>query len=179
MTTPALTPLVCLKCQTPMPAKPDEVAWVCSACGQGHLLDEDLPKGLAPLEIQYAANIPANILGRPFWVAEGRATLHRETYSGNAEREAAQFWSEPHAFFVPAFSCPLDQMISVGVQMLRQPPMTQPGRPTAFAPVTLALDDVRPMAEFIIMGLEAERSDKLKELTFELELPLPALWILP
>jgi len=97
-----LVPLRCLRCDTPVPAEPDEVAWLCAQCGQGLLLDE--AKGLAALEIQTAAGIPPGALGRPFWVASGQVRLQRETHEGFIGRrtgQAERFWAEPRRFFVP------------------------------------------------------------------------------
>ena len=33
-----LVPLLCVRCQAPVPARPGEVAWVCEQCGQGLVL---------------------------------------------------------------------------------------------------------------------------------------------
>jgi hypothetical protein len=38
---------------------------------------------------------------------------------------------------------------------------------------------VHAAAEFIIMAVEAERKDDLKEIRFDLEIDTPILWILP
>ncbi len=173
-----LIPLVCTKCQTRVPAQPGEVAWVCSQCGQGLMLD--LSKGLAPLEVNYAAGIASNTQGKPFWVTEGRvAFTRRQTYSGNEDREANIFWGQARRFFVPAFTSPLENFLDLGSKLLIQPPSVQPGPPVRFEPVTLALEDVKPLAEFIVMALEAGRKDKLREIQFTLELTSPVLWILP
>ena len=48
MSAPALVPLMCIQCQSPIPAKPDEVAWVCATCGRGQILEDEA--GLQPLE---------------------------------------------------------------------------------------------------------------------------------
>ncbi|MBN1953898.1 MAG: hypothetical protein JW900_02500 [Anaerolineae bacterium] len=179
MTAPVqLIPLRCLRCETPLPAQPDEVAWVCQQCGQGLLLDEEA--GLVPLAVHFAANVPGTA-GRPFWVAKGQVGLQRQTYHGSsrAKQEAAAMWDRRQRFFVPAFSCPLDVLVDVGARMLLNPPDLQPGEPVPFAPVTLSPLDVRPVAEFIVMAVEAERKDKLKALHFVVEMEQPELWILP
>ena len=100
-----LVPLVCLRCSTPIPAGIDEVAWVCSQCGQGLILDET--NALQPLEVHYAAGIPQNTPGKPYWMAEGQVNaLQRETYDSGRKggQEAEQYWSQPRRFFVPAFA---------------------------------------------------------------------------
>lgn len=173
-----LVPLVCSRCQTPVPAKPDEMAWVCSQCGQGLLLSEE--KGTIPLAINFSAGIPAGKPGTPFWVAAGQVAMQRRIFGGGDQtRDAQQFWSAPRRFFVPAYTLPLDQLIDLGSRLLQQPPALQAGNPAAFLPVTLHPEDARPMAEFIVIGIEANRKDKIKEVQFNLNLSTPELWILP
>jgi hypothetical protein len=176
---PALIPLQCLKCQSPLPANVDEVAWVCATCGQAALLDESQPAGLAPLTIHYQTGIPSGRAGRPFWVAQGTVSVQRQTYRGNENRQAQEFWQKAHTFFVPAFACSLDELVSLGMQLLRQPVAMTQGQPAPFLPVKLSSGDVYPMAEFIIMGIEAERRDMVKSVEAQLNLAPPVLWILP
>jgi hypothetical protein len=173
-----LIPLVCTRCQTPIPAEPDEVAWVCAQCGQGLLLDEE--KGAAPIAVNYAAGIPANQKGWPFWVANGQVTIaQRRIYgSGDQGRQAAEFWQPAHRFFIPAFNSPLDQLIAWGASLLQRPPALQPGPPAGFAPVILHLEDIQPVAEFIVLGIEADRKDKIRGVDFTLQLSAPELWVL-
>jgi hypothetical protein len=171
-----LIPLVCFKCDTPVPAQPDEVAWVCSRCGQGLLLDES--KGVAPLEVNYSAGLPANAKGKPFWVVEGIVDVQRQTYSGNKSDEALRFWSQPRRFFVPAYTCSLETLVDLGPRLLLNPPALQTGPTAAFEPVTLAPGDIQSMAEFIIMAIEAGRSDMLKQVGVNVKLSTPALWVL-
>lgn len=179
MSMPSLLPLQCLKCQTPLPANVDEIAWVCPACGQAALLDETQPTGLSPLELHYNASLRTGQTGRPFWVAQGQVSVSRQTYRGNANDQAREFWSKPHTFFVPAFACSLDELVSLGMKLLRQPVAMLQGQPTPLMPITLSVEDIRPMAEFIIMGIEAERGDMVKTVQIQLQLTTPVLWILP
>lgn len=172
-----LIPLVCIQCSTPVPAQPDEVAWVCSQCGQGLALDYE--KGLKSLEINYASGIPANAKGHPFWVADGQVALQRTTYSGNRDQEAQRFWSQPRRFIVPAYNCPIETVIQQGIRFLAQPPDLQAGPAQAFEPVTLSGEDMKALAEFVVMAIEAGRKDKLKELHFDLTMGPPSLWVLP
>jgi hypothetical protein len=174
-----LVPLVCTRCNTPVPASPEEVAWVCAQCGQGLLLDDQ--KGLVPLEVYYSAQIAPNTRGKPYWVAKGDVTVQRKTYdsSQRGDQEAQQFWSQPRLFVIPAYDCSLEIFTQVGVDRLRENPALQSGSPAAFESVTLHLDDVKAAAEFIVVAVEAGRADKMKEVSFSLDLSTPALWILP
>jgi hypothetical protein len=174
-----LIPLVCLRCSTPVPAETDEIAWVCAQCGQGLCLDEQ--QGLVPLEVNYAAGIPPNATGKPFWVAEGTVTLQRQSFgsSGKQAGEAQAFWSQPRCFFIPAFNSSLEDLLAQGTRLLLQPPDLQSGQAARFEPVTLHPLDVNAAAEFLVMAIEAGRPDKLKEIDFNLQLSPPVLWILP
>jgi hypothetical protein len=64
-----LVPLQCLRCSTPIPAQPDEAAWVCQSCGQGQLLDER--QGLLTLDVHCSTAVPPGGRGRPFWIVMG------------------------------------------------------------------------------------------------------------
>jgi hypothetical protein len=174
-----LVPLVCVRCSTPVPAELDEVAWVCAQCGQGLLLEET---GLQALEVHYMAGIPANSKGKPYWVTQGQvSSLQREKYGsgGKEAQEAEAFWGQPRRFFVPAYSATLENLLAQATQLLLQPPALQEGPASPFEAVTLAVEDVRPAAEFIVMAIEAGRKDKLKKMNFSLQLSSPVLWILP
>jgi len=175
-----LIPLVCLKCGTSVPAEIDEVAWVCGQCGQGLVLDEEA--GLAPLEVHYSAGIAPNARGKPYWVAEGRVTIQQRWTYGSAGRQAdesTRFWAQSHRFFVPAYACTLEALLSTGMDLLLQPPDLQPGPAARFEPAILPAEHVHATAEFIVMAVEAGRKDKLKSVDFALQLTTPGLWILP
>lgn len=179
MSMPSLLPLQCFKCQSPIAAQIDEVAWVCATCGQAILLDERMPNIVVPLELHYHAQIASGQAGRPFWVVQGTVSVQRTMYRGNETRQAQEFWSQPHTFFVPAFTCSLDELVSLGMKLLRQPvPLTE-GKPTPLRPVTLSRVDVHPMMEFIVMGIEAERKDMIKSVQIQLSHSQPVLWVLP
>jgi hypothetical protein len=174
-----LKPLLCANCNTNLPAYPDEIAWRCPTCGLGWQLSESAPTGLEMLTINFDARCNPQVHGRPYWVATGTVTVQRETFSGNEGRKSQEFWSQPRLFFVPAFTCPLDTLIEQGRDLLLRPPALQPGDPAPFTAVTLAPQDVRALAEFVVMSLEAERSDKLETVNFNLQLSQPELWVLP
>jgi len=172
----ALIPMQCVRCQQAIPAQPDEVVWVCSNCGQGQVLSDE--KGLLPQTVHYAAGIPANMAGKPVWVAAGQVKPHRETYSGNNENDMLQFWAQPRWFYIPAYNLTLEQLATTGITLLKQPIALQEVQTRSpFLPITVHPEDIRPLAEFILLSVEAERKDQLRSLTYELQLGPPDLWI--
>jgi hypothetical protein len=172
-----LLPLICIKCETPIPAYPDEVAWACSRCGQGMILDEN--QGLLPIEIKAHAYITPGSTGKPYWVVDGKVSVLRKTYGSNRDEEAAAFWQPKRRFMVPAFTCSLDTLLAEGPKLLLQPLELQEGKPAAFEPVTLPARDIHPLVELIVIAIEAARKDRLKEVQLKVDLSLPALWVMP
>lgn len=174
----ALLPLLCVRCQNPVPANPGEVAWACTQCRQGLVLDES--RGLQPLEIFYHAGIQPPQSGQPYWVASGKVSLNRQVFGGGSQAgEAERFWSVEHIFFIPAFSCSAQQLANVGAKMLLQPPLLKAGSPAPFTPVTLSSADLPAVAQYLVMTIEAGRKDRLKSLSVSIKLGEPSLWILP
>ena len=173
-----LVALKCLRCETPIPAAPDEIAWVCERCGQGWMLDE--VSGVASQAFHFAAGIQPGKRGSPFWVAGGSLRLNRQTYASFSKKdnEAAEFWAVPRRFFIPAFACDLETTLNLGTALLRNPPHLAEGGPAPFLPVTISPRDIYPLAEFIVIAIEAERKDSIKQLDFSLELRAAELWVL-
>ena len=189
-----LIPLMCVKCQAPIAAKAEEVAWVCQQCGQGLILDS-APAGKSAAcaqDVFFSAAIPPGKSGRPFWVSSGRVTItRRETYKGNESRSAQEFWSAARLFYIPGWDAALEDIVSNGVQLLKTPRNSnsernsnsdfamQSGSPAPFLPVVTLPVDMKALAEFMVVSIEAGRNDALKHIEFDLELASPQLWVLP
>lgn len=175
--TVALVPLVCIKCSTPIPADPGEVAWVCKTCGQGNYLYET--KELHALDVFYSHTLAPNAVGKPYWVAEGQVSVQRETYGSSKNSESDRYWSQPHRFFIPAHRSPLENLLTQAVALLANPPQLQPGPPASFQPVVLEQSEFLPALEFLVVAVEAGRPDRLKKIDLQVKHDLPVLWILP
>ncbi len=173
-----LEPLVCPNCKASLPSYPDEVAWRCEGCGQAWYL-EDRHDRLESAALYFSDRLDPRVHGRPFWVATGQVTFQRETFSGDQSRQAQEFWGQPRRFFLPAFTCSLDTMLTLGRDLLTRPPELRPGPPAPFTTVTIMPRDLRALAEFIVVSFEAERKDQLSRLEVSVQLQLPELWVLP
>lgn len=172
-----LVALECLRCGTPVPAEADEVAWICSNCGQGLLLDE--AAGLKPLTVHFAAGERRQaVRWRPFWVAVGRVGMSgRESYGRDAPPDP--LWAAPARFIVPAFAVPLERAVSWGTEALRRPPELVDGESQPFEPATVPPEAVGPLARFVVLSVEAAQRDKLERIAFTVDLDEPELWCLP
>jgi hypothetical protein len=173
-----LLPMYCTRCQAPVPAKVDELVWVCQQCGQGLILSDE--KGVAPLDIHYANTIKPGGMGAPFWVTSGRVNLRRQVFNGDNRslQDMAAFWQTPRVFFIPAYALQLEVLIQTAEKFLKQPPQLVAGSPAKFYPVSLLPDDIFQLVEFVIFAVESERRDMLKALDIQLQLGPAELWIL-
>jgi hypothetical protein len=173
---PGLLALQCVRCSTPVPAEPDEVAWVCQNCGQGLLLDE--VDGLRSITVHVGtADEPAQDW-KPFWVALARVRFtRRESYGRDAAPEPR--WSKPVHFVVPAYATGVERSVALGVGWLRRPPALTEGETRPLRGVTVLPEQIAPLARFIVLSIEAERDDKLEATEFTVELDTPELWVLP
>lgn len=180
-----LVPLLCVKCRAPIPARADELAWACEQCGQGLLLNPTPQPGRGEsatqaLDIFFSRAVQPGMKGRPFWVARGQVIISdRQTYEGDEGRTARQFWAAPRLFYVPAWETELSEIITTGVYLLNNPQGLEPGSPVPFLPVVTPPADVRALAEFMVVSIEADRRDALKTVHFDLQLEPMQLWILP
>lgn len=180
-----LVPLLCAKCRAPVPARPDELAWVCEQCGQGLLLEPSPTPGpdesaTRALDIFFSNAINPGQKGRPFWVTRGQVTLtDRQTYKGDEGRAAREYWATARLFYVAAWETSLDEIIALGVSLLARPQGLEPGSPVPFLPVVTSPADVRALAEFMVVSVEADRRDALKTIQYDLKLDPLQLWILP
>ncbi|MEK7323719.1 MAG: hypothetical protein AAB217_00515 [Chloroflexota bacterium] len=174
-----LAPLKCVKCETMIQANEEEVAWTCPQCGQGNLL---APTGLAPLPVHWCVSRPGQtqLKWLPFWVFTAVVNVSsRQTYGGNDQPD--KLWREPRRFYIPAFTASLEQMEKLGADLTKaQPALTTGLVAGSLADCTLPPEDAISAAEFVVITIEADRRDKLREIHFAINTQNdPELWLLP
>jgi hypothetical protein len=177
-----LLALHCPQCESPLIPDNDHVVTVCDRCQTTvHIGDE----GLAQILVHYVASaIGANVTRwLPFWVFEGQVhILQRQTQGGNSERQSRQLWHRPRTLYVPAWELSLATAQSIGGSLIQQQPVYQTSPQPAvirLTPVTVTAGDAVKLLEFMVLAIEARRSDWLKNLDFRLEVDEPELWALP
>lgn len=173
----SLLPLYCPNCGVPIKAQPDEIAWICSQCKEGILLTSENKLNLSKIQFQQSGQEAKE--GFPYWVTTIKVSLNRETLRGDLTNDMLRFWQNPKTVFIPAFEIALEEMLERAEVLIKNPPLLFAGSEISFRPVVLAPEDLKSYIEFLVMQIEADRQDDLKQLTFELQLDEPALWILP
>jgi hypothetical protein len=178
-----LLALRCPECANPLAPGIDHIVIACERCAAAVRIGEE---GLTLASVSYAAPQRAAPVTRwlPFWVFRGGVGIDRRDTQGGDSRleEALRFWGGARDMYVPAWELSLDTAQEVGGALIRrQPAFSRIPRPpeVRLTPVTLAPDDALSMLEFIVLAIEAGRSDWLKSIDFHLAVGEPALWALP
>jgi len=173
-----LIALRCVQCDTPLPAQPGEIAWACGHCGTGQMLD--LNTGLVRQQIFYHAELKPGTPGRPFWVVPGKVSVSRDTYGfGGGDGAAKRFWATERRFFIPAYKVGVDELVDTVTRWLQSPPALSEGAAEAFRPVVVSQEDLQALAEYVVLGIEAQRRDDVKQVGVTVKLGAPELWVLP
>lgn len=174
---PGLVGLECVRCGSPVPAEPDEVAWICGNCGQGLLLDEQA--GLRPITVHFGLAVAdSDLRWAPFWLSLGRVRVTRRESFGRDSAPDPR-WDQPVRFVLPAFATSVERAVAWGRHFLLEPPDLHQGEAVPLKGVTVLPEEIDPLARFVVLTIEAERKDKLEAIDFSLDLEPPQLWCLP
>ena len=179
-----LLALRCPECEQPLTPANEHVVTLCPQCDLAVRLDDE---GLGRLDLHFArpeGDEPVAVW-QPFWLFTGQVQItQRETQGGSrsAEKESAHLWSQPRRFYVPAWELPLTEAQEIGSQLVQAQPAVQAGpaplHPTLL-PITVTAEDAAKLLDFIVLAVEARRSDWLKNLRFRLEVGPGELWAWP
>jgi hypothetical protein len=171
-----------------LPANNDDVVVACPNCRQATLItnaNSETPISLYP--IRYVAPNPNATVTHwlPFWVYTGKVHMQRrETQGGNrrSEQESEAMWGQARRFYVPAWDIALDNIKRIATDLIVHQPTFQPTQPPADALLTSAVverEDAGKLLDLIVLSIEAERSDYLKNIQYQLQLSDPEMWGMP
>lgn len=177
-----LLPLACPRCGVALPAQAEEVVFFCRDCGGAARVD-----GERVVEQPVCWGTPAAGTGPegwlPFWVFPGPVQFaSRETRGLFGSRAPDDLWRRARRLWVPAFACTVAAARQWGASMtssLLEPTPGEARRGAALTPCVLTPEDGRELAEFVVLSIEAQRSDTLSSLSFSLPEGEPELWVLP
>lgn len=178
--------LNCPVCSRPLAPGDDDVVVGCGNCRSPIALHDDR---LALASLAYARPGPNQRPDRwlPFWLFQGQVSLRkRETQGGGSRigRTAAEFWSKPRYFYVPAWEISMVTVREIGAELIRHQPRytnlpENPYPDLPFVSASVTVEDAKKLLEFIVLDIEVGRDDWLKKLDFSLALSEPSFWALP
>lgn len=178
-----LLALRCPRCNTWLQPQQLDVVLPCPTCRTAVFL-QDTGLTTIPVTCTTPQNDSANSW-LPFWRFAGRVHIERRDTQGGgraSQQEAAELWGVPRHFFVPAWELPAQRAREMGSRLVSRQPLFatfDPPELPIFQPATLTPEDAQKLLDLIILTIEAQRSDWLKNLQFHLELTPPELWLLP
>jgi hypothetical protein len=173
---PGLVGLECVRCGTPVPAEPEEVAWICETCGQGLLLDEQA--GLRSITVHFGpAGTDPGVKRMPFWIAAGHVRVTRRESFGK-DSAPDRRWEHPVQFVLPAFATSVERAVAWGRHFLLNSPDLGAGEAAPLQGVTVLPEEIDSLARFVVLTIEAEGKDKLEAIDFSLDLEPAELWVL-
>lgn len=179
-----LIALRCPQCQEKLAPRSNEA--VVLFCGSCHTAVSLSQQGLTKLNVQYVApNSQTVDEWLPFWVFHGRVNIQkRETQSGNkqAQAQSQQLWQQVQRLYAPAWELPTSQARELGSQLVQSQPAFQFASQAPQANIveaTIAPEDALKLLDFIVMSIEAERQDWLRDLKFAIETDKHELWAMP
>lgn len=142
--------------------------------------------GLQPIDVHYAAPAHDQVDGwLPLWLFHGRVQIQQRQSQGSgkgADKDAAQLWQRVQRLYAPAWSQPAAQAQAMGSKLLQAQPIFQTiPRPdgASLAETIITPEDGLKLLDFIVLTIEAERKDMLRDLKFQIEAGIPALWAIP
>jgi hypothetical protein len=177
--------LRCPLCAEPLaPDTPEAVIYECPSCQTAVSISDT---GLSTQTVQFVA--PAQSAAKkvtdwlPFWLFEGQVHIDKRETQGRARTaEVEHLWGEPRRLFVPAWTVDMHNARDIGSTLAqRQPVFVPTERPSTarMRTATATAVDARKMLEFIIITIEAQRDDWLRDIAFRMELGNPTLYAIP
>lgn len=184
---PALKPLHCPNCQTPLPAREGEATYLCQGCGWGLELVEE---GLRRIEVAFTESLlhPRIEVAQhlPFWVFEATVQVEKRKAvekhllgKEKASTDHGQFWQAPRQIYVPAFDAPLEDLKAWGMDLTRMQLDLSPGDSERLEGCVYTEAEARELAELIFLAIEFDKPDVMQEIDYTLTLTLPRLVVIP
>jgi hypothetical protein len=177
--------LRCPLCAEPLaPDVQEAVVFDCPSCQTPVAITDT---GLAMETVQFVA--PAHAEAEkvtdwlPFWLFEGQVHIDKRETQGRARTaEVEHLWSQPRRLFVPAWTVDMHNARDIGSTLAQRQPLFVPvERPSGaqMKTATVTAEDALKMLEFIIITIEAQRDDWLRNIEFRMELGNPTLYAIP
>jgi hypothetical protein len=161
----------CKNCASGLMVEMNDSVTYCSSCGNGYeIIDGDL----YPIEINFAAAaLPSEgeLIYKPFWYLKANVTiLVRESDKGYYSDGGGKKAYGDIIFYIPAFSCPVESMRQLAIAYTQRNPVASPQKynvkVTGF---NYGKEDARKLAEFVLISLEAEKKDTMKQFEYKID----------
>jgi hypothetical protein len=185
-----LVALKCSKCGSLLKAEPDDLVYYCNNCGTGFELINEKDE-LVTVNIDFALPIKkldAQMDYLPFWVFDTDIRINSRD-SGETLGSAAGFIKNIFSggdgkkpvrkFYVPAFETQITNIRRLGMEFTKNQPEFESIKKDRLTGCRFSSRDAEKLADFIFLGMEAEKPDMLKNITYSLGLSSPRVIGIP
>lgn len=164
----------CKKCASGLLVEVNDNIVYCSSCGSGF---EIINGELIPIEINFAAAAlrgEGEMIYKPFWLLKTQLNISERKASGNFLKNifggSNDNTSGDIIFYIPAFYCPIETMKNLATQFTIKHPVASPQKyNTKLTGFAYGKEDAKKLAEFILISLEAEKSDTMKSFKYDMK----------
>ncbi|MBP9191078.1 MAG: hypothetical protein KBF96_00855 [Ignavibacteria bacterium] len=164
----------CKQCGSGLVVEVNDNIVYCTSCGSGF---EIINGEMTPIEINFAAAAirgEGEVVYKPFWLLRTNLNIMERNASGNFLKNifggSNDNTSGEILFYIPAFYCSLDVMKNLATEFTIKNPVASPQKYnvklTGFA---YGKEDAKKLAEFILISMEAEKSDVMKDFNYKMD----------
>lgn len=169
-----LVAISCKNCGSGLIIEVNDYISYCSNCGSGF---EIIEGELIPIEINFAPHAlrgEGEMIYKPFWRIKSHINILERKASGeflkNLFGGSNATSSGEITFYIPAFYCPLETMKNLATQFTIKHPVASPQKYNVkLVGFAYGKEDAKKFSEFILISLEAEKKDTMKNFTYKLD----------
>lgn len=168
-----LIALKCPTCDSGLMVEVNDSVVYCSSCGNGYEIKDEQ---LVPIEVNFAKPLvqgQGEIVYKPFWILNTYVKILSRDSSGGWVSNLFGSSNKPEGdvlFYVPAFWMTIDSVKNIGGTFTMKNPVASPQKYNVkMTGFNFSKYDARKIAEFIFLSIEAEKSDTIKSISYDID----------
>lgn len=168
-----LIPVKCKSCDSGLTVEMNDNIVYCASCGNGwEIVNDDLQ----PIEIGFAKPLvqgQGELVYKGFWIVNAYVKIHSRDSSGgwiSSLFGGANKTEGDVKFYVPAFWMQIESAKQIGVAFTTKNAVPSPEKYNVkLTGFNYTKDDAKKIAEFIFLSIEAEKSDTVRNINYDLD----------
>ncbi|MGB9696144.1 MAG: hypothetical protein ACP5P3_00330 [Ignavibacteria bacterium] len=163
----------CANCGSTLNVEVNDEITYCISCGSGFELVDGK---LYPIEVNFISPIKpqeGELIYKPFWKLETNVNIIERDAGGGVKKVFSGVTSKGGGilnFVIPAFDCSIEALKKLSMYYTFQNPTLFPQKfSVSLKGFSYSRDDARKLAEFTLISFEAEKSDTVRSLKYEIK----------
>jgi hypothetical protein len=162
----------CPSCDSGLAVEINDNVVYCSSCGNGYEITDDK---LVPIEVNFAKPLiqgTGDIVYKPFWLVNAFVKINSRDSSGGFISNLFGSSGKTEGdilFYVPAFWMTIESAKIIGGQFTTKNPVASPQKYNVkMTGFNFSKDDAKKITEFIFLSIEAEKSDTIRNIDYNI-----------